>query len=141
MTDTAASSGQRAADENAKRAVRLLNGGPEETPGTLAAATLQPCRAAPGPRARVSGAALGPDPRPRPRPRVLGSWAQPCCEAQAAGKPPYRSHASCRTRPVGDRAPPLPATRSQGRPCPRPDLSPGNSGPELLRNGAEHGSP
>lgn len=73
MTDTAASSGQRAADENAKRAVRLLNGGPEETPGTLAAATLQPCRAAPGPRARVSGAALGPDPRPRPRPRVLGS--------------------------------------------------------------------
>lgn len=36
MTDTAASSGQRAADENAKRAVRLLNGGPEETPGTLA---------------------------------------------------------------------------------------------------------
>lgn len=73
MTDTAASSGQRAADENAKRAVRLLNGGPEETPGTLAAATLQPCRTAPGPRARVSGAALGPDPRPRPRPRVLGS--------------------------------------------------------------------
>lgn len=135
MTDTAASSGQRAADENAKRAVRLLNGGPEETPRILAAATLQPCRAAPGPRARVSGAALGPG---------RASWApeaQPCCEAQAAGKPPYRSHASCRTRPVGDRAPPPPATRSQGRPCPRPDLSPGNSGPELLRNGAEHGSP
>lgn len=94
MTDTAASSGQRAADENAKRAVRLLNGGREETPRILAAATLQPCRAgSPSPRFRSCVRPRPAAPAPAARPGLLRP-------NPAAKRRPRENRPPARTRPV-----------------------------------------